>query len=290
MTKRALTVFALILLVAGLSGSLMAQQRQHRAGRDVQTSPVPQFSIVAVTIEGTVGTVNLAIGEGFPSFQLYPLDGESDSPIIIELGPYYFLESMGFGVSTDDYVEVTGYPSATREDTLVAMSVKVGETEDAPVYVLRDQIGMPMWTKAQRRTAEQDTNQNDGSQVPKELLEMQGVVTEVGLKPGVGDPEITLDVDGVPYRIIVSPYATLLANNFSIAVDDTLRVIAFESLLREDTYVATEVTKIEEATPATQVTVILRDEDGTPVSVGGDNAGSGSGGPSPDNGKGRPGN
>jgi hypothetical protein len=94
-----------------------------------------------VSLEGTVKSVDMALGERFPSFVLARADG---SEVTIMAGPYRLLLENNFVINVGDYMTVRAYPSLWYKDTYVAIELKNPAT--GATITLRDEYGVPIGT------------------------------------------------------------------------------------------------------------------------------------------------
>ncbi|MBI3949990.1 MAG: hypothetical protein HY314_06000 [Acidobacteria bacterium] len=99
-----------------------------------------------VSLEGAVGSVNMGIGQGFPSFTLTQAGGNT---VTVITGPYYILLENDFEINVGDQMAVRAFPSLRLENTYVAIELKNLST--GAVLSLRDENGVPLWSNGPRR-------------------------------------------------------------------------------------------------------------------------------------------
>lgn len=95
------------------------------------------------TLEGKVESVNFAADTGYPSITLTS-DGGKQPTILV--APLWFLKDHGFAVKEGDHLIVrTATARISQQSRNVAVEL---ERSDGTRLKLRDETGMPLWTKA----------------------------------------------------------------------------------------------------------------------------------------------
>ncbi len=90
------------------------------------------------TLTGTVMSVDMAPGQGFPSFTLQA----GGTTYTIAAGPYRALQQAGFKISQGDQLSVEAYPSLQHPDAWVAATIQNNSTQKN--IQLRDENGRPL--------------------------------------------------------------------------------------------------------------------------------------------------
>ncbi len=137
---------ALILLLT-LSTGVMAQQYMHQGGMR-GTMPHPGQGMAAqcplqvdlankTALEGTVESVNMAPGQGMPTFVLQV----GDKKATIVASPYRILANALFEIRVGDRMNVLAFPSTQTQDTFLAAELKNLTT--GKTLLLRDDNGLP---------------------------------------------------------------------------------------------------------------------------------------------------
>jgi DNA/RNA endonuclease YhcR with UshA esterase domain len=89
-------------------------------------------------LEGTVQTVDMAAGQGFPSFTLQA----GSNTFTVVAGPFWALQQADFKISQGDRLSVEAYPSLQHQNTWVAAAIQNITTQES--IRLRDQNGRPL--------------------------------------------------------------------------------------------------------------------------------------------------
>jgi hypothetical protein len=90
------------------------------------------------TLEGTVQTVNMAAGQGFPNFTLQV----GSNTFTLMAGPFWALQQADFKISQGDRLSVEAYPSLQHQNTWVAATIQNLTTQKS--IRLRDENGQPL--------------------------------------------------------------------------------------------------------------------------------------------------
>ncbi len=143
MSNKNVIVLALVLLslVLVLSLPATAQMRQHNRGLGAQGNMVhPNIDPAnKVTLDGTVESINMGPGQGFPSFTLVLSDGKR---VTVVASPYRALLSANFKIAIGDHMLVLGFPSLQYQDTYLAAELK--NLTNGTTITLRDASGTPV--------------------------------------------------------------------------------------------------------------------------------------------------
>jgi hypothetical protein len=90
------------------------------------------------TLEGTVQTVTIAAGQGFPNFTLQA----GSNAFTVAAGPFWTLQQADFKISQGDRLSVEAYPSLQNQNTWVAAAIQNLTTQKS--ITLRDENGQPL--------------------------------------------------------------------------------------------------------------------------------------------------
>ncbi len=100
----------------------------------------PQLDVTAKTsLSGTVQSVNMGLGQGFPSFALAQADGKI---VTIIVSPFRLLLDSNYKIAIGDQMSVVAYPSMQHEGAYVAAELS-NHTNNNTVLKLRDDQGVP---------------------------------------------------------------------------------------------------------------------------------------------------
>ena len=121
-------------MMAGMWGQ-GGMQGWQGAGICAQDHANVDFS-ARMTMSGTVESVDMALGQGFPTFTI--VSGGRTATILAS--PYQALVRANFKVADGDRITVVGYPILNAPDTYLAAELQIGEN----VLKLRDENGMPL--------------------------------------------------------------------------------------------------------------------------------------------------
>ena len=246
------------LIMAGalvLAASLVAQQFGGRYGNGRQTQSRQTQPGIDVTkqfvVEGAVAAVHLAYGAQYPSIEI---GGK-----LIKLAPVWFLLENDFEIRAGDMVRVAAAPS-TRPGDAYAYALSLLNTKTQASITLRDALGVPAWTGGQSRQASAARNRSGGTACidPASIQTFAGVVENVTVGAGIQMPALVLRVGADLVTIKIGPERVLLENDFELAKGEMVTVVAAYAACCE-TYLALSITN------ADGLTVVLRNEDGTPA-------------------------
>jgi hypothetical protein len=90
------------------------------------------------TLEGTVQTVTMAAGQGFPNFTLQA----GSNTFTLVAGPFWAIQQADFRISPGDRLSVEAYPSLQHQNTWVAATIQNLNTQKS--IRLRDENGIPL--------------------------------------------------------------------------------------------------------------------------------------------------
>lgn len=89
-------------------------------------------------LEGTVQTVDMAAGQGFPNFTLQA----GSNTFTVVAGPFWAIQQADFKISQGDHLSVEAYPSLQHQNTWVAAAIQNITTQKS--IRLRDENGRPL--------------------------------------------------------------------------------------------------------------------------------------------------
>ena len=153
MSQKLLVVFGGIMLMSVLSISAFAQRWQNggamgqgRFGAGNHACAAQLDLANKVTLDGTVKSVSMGPGQGFPSFVLTQADGK-DATVVAS--PFRALVGANFKISIGDRVSVGAFPSLQYKDAFVA--AEISNMSNGGSIVLRGATGVPAVTPGGRR-------------------------------------------------------------------------------------------------------------------------------------------
>lgn len=253
MSRRLVIISSVLLIVAASSMGVMAQGgAQNRGSNGLHTG---QENIV--TLEGNVVSIQMAPGQGTPSFTL--LTGGKEVSVV--LGPYRMLADKKLDIVAGSRVSVQAIQSLRLENAFAA--IQIANLDTGSTLVLRDANGMPNW--AGGKFGRNGGFGCDGTGQPQLDLSakavLEGTVESVNMGLGQGFPNFTLSLaDGKTATIISGPFRLLWDAGFKIAIGDQMSVTAYPSLLHEGMYIAAELNN-----RSTAASLTLRDAQGMPL-------------------------
>lgn len=99
---------------------------------DVTTVETQRGSVVSIdriSTTGRAGGIHLTLDIG-------------NEPLLVHLGPAWYLEDQSFDIVINDVIEVTGSRVVIDDEpVLIAAEIRIGDT----VITLRDRDGIPLW-------------------------------------------------------------------------------------------------------------------------------------------------
>ncbi len=119
--------------------------RSHAGGGPGQGARLSHLDLsVKVILEGVVDGVNMAPGQGFPSFTM-TLDGKK---VTIVTSPYRLLLDANYTISVGNRMKVTAYPFIQTPDTYAA--AELNNLTTSAILTLRDDSGVPVIMRGHR--------------------------------------------------------------------------------------------------------------------------------------------
>ncbi len=146
MLRKLLVVSGLTVLILTLSISAVAQRWQNGGGMGQGRFGAGTHACAAqldlsnkVALEGTVKSVNMGPGQGFPTLVLTQADGK-DATVVVS--PFRAMVDANFKVSIGDHIAVSAFPSLQYKDAFVA--AQLNNLDNGTSIVLRDASGLPV--------------------------------------------------------------------------------------------------------------------------------------------------
>lgn len=246
MRSKRFAVGSIIVFGSMLAMTGLAQNRIQRQGAIQPTAQAAAQDIVTLT--GTVASVNMAPGQGVPSFTLRSDAGE----VTVLAGPYRVLMNSNFEIKQGQVLEVKAFQDPRVPSAYVATEIKDKST--GATLVLRNAAGVPhtgrramgvmrgggmgMMRGAGAGSGLRACPYNSANIDLKTRTVLAGVVESVSMAPGQGFPTFVLLVGGKRTTIVVSPYRSLLLANFQISVGHNMVVEAYPLVGTEGSYLA----------------------------------------------------
>jgi molybdopterin converting factor small subunit len=205
----------------------------------------------ARTITGTVSAVSIAYGAQYPTITV----GQN----VIKVAPVWYFEDQDFELKAGDPVSVFAAPSFTAGDPYW-YAIEIVNTQTQDRIVLRSAAGVPLWTGGPGawRTATRGGGGGGGID-PASIATVMGRVEKVTAGLGIQMPALVLKLaDGQLLTLKTGPERILLAADLELSVGATITA-KYGKLICTGEYVALTLTD------ASGVTVVLRNDDGTPA-------------------------
>jgi hypothetical protein len=256
MIRKTLSILTAAVIIGTVGWSVMAQNQRQFHGQ-MQNPAVPSAT---VTIEGVVDSVNMAIGQGIPSFVM--IEGGKKYTIVV--GPYRLLLDENFQINQGMKLSVKAFASIRYENTYAAVEIR--DLVSGAVIKLRSEDGTPIWSGNGRRGGQGGGYCMGGNTTPTNLelaakTVIDGKVESVNMGLGRGFPVFTLrKADGSLATIIASPFWAIQQAEFKISLGDVISAIVFPSQQHENAFLAMELLNL-----TTGVKLKLRDDDGLPI-------------------------
>lgn len=229
MTRKILSTMFLAVVLAAAGAEAAAQGRMQGRGGNFPAGNAPGL----VTLTGQVVAVNMAAGQGLPSFRF--LTGGKE--VTVMTGPYRILAAQGFEIAAGTQLTVTAYPSLRQEDTYVAVQIK----NDATGAVI-DLGGRGRGNFGRRGGPRMGAGQFAGLCLqnfdPSKVQELQGTVGTVNMAAGQRQPSFTLATAHGEITILVGPYRLIVQQGFRIDPGDAMIVKAYPCLQMEGAFAA----------------------------------------------------
>ncbi len=138
-----MTLPAALVLAAFLLPPLLNAQGGPGSGWRVMRYDPATETTVTGTVEHVKTVPARRAGHG-----IHLLLKTSATTLDVHLGPKAFLKEKGFSVDKGDQVEVTGSKVTLKSgEALIARKIKKGDT----TLILRNEQGVPMWSRSRRR-------------------------------------------------------------------------------------------------------------------------------------------
>jgi len=200
----------------------------------------------AQTITGTVTALHLGYGMEYPSITV--------NKTSIKVAPAWYLLEKSFEIQAGDPVSVLAAPSNIASDPYL-YAIEITNTVTKLRIVLRDAYGVPLWAG---RGNPGGPRAEGGCLDPSSGATASGTVDKITIGPGIQMPVLVVKTgDGKLFTFKLGPERILLAADFELRPRDTVTV-RYARATCSDELVALAVTN------AAGLTVILREDDGTP--------------------------
>lgn len=175
-----------------------------------------------LTIEGIVTAFVAGGALGHPTLVV---DDFELGEVEVRLAPMWFLTGVDFSVQLGDLVSVEAF--ACDYCTADFSAVVVENLTSGVTSTLRDDNGRPLWT---RHSAPElpGANGNGPGASGIEPISATGTVVSLVIGPGVGQPLLTILVDGEPLEIVVTPYRAWASSGFRPVPGQVLDVTYME--------------------------------------------------------------
>jgi hypothetical protein len=222
-----------------------------------------------VDLQGVVESITMGFGQGTPSFSL---SVPSRGLVTVYVGSYRAWTETNFELKTGMSVTVRAFQSTIHPDGFVATEIK-DDVSGATVQLLDRAAGARGWGRG--RAAGQGGPLCGAAGPQLDLAaktSFDGTVTDVNIGYGQGFPTFTLNTGEGKVTIVASPYRALVDADFVIRAGERISVLAFPSKRYEGAYVAAELKNL-----TTGKALLLRDDQGFPVGIGGQGGRHGSG-------------
>jgi len=241
-----------LLTVIGLTAALALAQGPRDVGQ--RGSTLRANSKLNMTklqvVEGPISSVQIAFGAQYPAIVV--------NKIQIKVAPAWYLLENDFQLAVGESVRVTAGPSGTANDPYL-YAVDITKTLSGSKITLRNELGIPLWMGAARRSGNPQAPRSGGSCINTTSIKTAtGIIDRVTIGAGIQHPTLVLKVGDVLLTIELGPERILLDSDLELTPGATLTVKYAESLC-SDSYVALQITD------ADGDTLVLRHDDGTPA-------------------------
>jgi hypothetical protein len=229
-----------------LAASASFGQRPRGAGGGNSSGPL-DLSKTQI-IDGSVTSINVTYGAQYPSIVV--------NQAVIKLGPFWYLQDRDFELRLGDTVSVTAAQSFRARDVYWHAIEVVNKTTSTTIR-FRDATGLPLWNPSSSPGFVSNSTPL-GCVDPGTIAVVTGTIDKVIAGPGIQTPNVVLNVAGTLLTIRLGPERILLASDFELREGDVLTAkIGLAACTGQ--LVALQLTN------ESGVTLILRQDDGTPV-------------------------
>ena len=247
----------LVGLAMAVAGLTFAQGPRGNGGNPAGAPPLrtgaPLDMTQTVLLEGVIESISIAPGMQYPSVAVDRRE--------IRIAPVWFLLDNDFELAAGDKVRILAVACVCAENAWYAVEITKGDT----TLVLRDSLGIPLWTRA---LGAMNGSGGRGPATPfrggacldlATVETVSGAVVSVNAGVGIQQPVLSLKTeDGRVLSIRLGPERVLFENDVELAAGAVLKVKVAKSACA-DGLVALELTT------ADGVVIRLRDESGRPV-------------------------
>lgn len=202
------------------------------------------------TIQGTITSVQIAYGAQYPSIVL--------NQVSIKVAPIWYLLQNDFELAAGDAVSVLAAPSNTAGDPYL-YAVEITKTAGAVKITLRNEAGVPLWIGAARPGGNVVAPRASGNCIdPASINSVSGTAESVTSGIGIQQPTLVLKTSSGLMTFKLGPERILLDMDVELTVGASLTV-KYATATCCDEFIALALTD------ASGVTVVLRNDDGTPA-------------------------
>lgn len=199
-------------------------------------------------IEGPVTSVNVTYGAQYPSIVV--------NQAVIKLGPFWYLQDRDFDLHPGDTVSVTAAQSFRSRD-VYWHAIEITNKTTSTTIRFRDAAGFPLWNPSSS-PGFGGNSAPLGCVDPGTITAVTGTIDKVIAGPGIQTPSIVLNVAGTLLTIRLAPERILLTSDFELREGDVLTAkIGLATCTGQ--LIALQLTN------ESGVTLVLRQDDGTPV-------------------------
>lgn len=250
MKKTRFTFALAVLITAAVS---LAQGPRGPQNQNLPSRPAVALAMSRIqTVTGAVSAVSIAYGTQYPSITV---GGK-----VIKVAPAWFLLEKDFEIKVGDHLSVVAAPSAVLSDAYL-YAIEIANLNTKARIALRDSSGAPLWTGRHGGGARNSDAPRYGSGCidPATIGTVTGTVEEISMGVGIQMPTLLVKTwDGELISMKLGPERILLEADFELMKGEPVTAkYAHEACTDEN--VALQLTN------AAGVTVILRNDDGTPA-------------------------
>lgn len=204
--KTTRNVWILIIAAAGLAAAQGQSGSGARAGATLNLAQ-------AQTISGTVNAVHVGFGMQYPSISI--------GTTLVKVAPAWYLLDQDFEIKTGDSLNVVAAPSNLQADSYL-YAVEIYNTATRIRIVLRDSLGLPLWTG---RPSQALLNAGGTCLGASTMATASGTVENLNIGAGIQMPTLTLKTADANMLIFkLGPERVLLASDLEVKTGDKISV------------------------------------------------------------------
>ena len=248
--KRTILSTLTVLAIAAASSFAQGPRGAQQQRPTTHPAAVPDMAKVR-TVSGTVATIDIGFGMQYPSITV--------NQSVIKVAPVWFLLDKNFEIKAGDQVSVLAAPSTLANDSYL-YAVEITNTVSKARIVLRDATGLPLWTatNASRGGNASARGTGIGCLDLATVSSVSGTVEKVSMGIGIQMPSLVVkSASGTLVTMKLGSERILLAADFELKAGDALTA-KYAHEVCTDENVALQLTN------AAGVTIVLRNDDGTP--------------------------